>query len=210
MAGPSSASTRGTRRWRCKRAIQMTDKDVPLDIVLHTPGGLVLAAMQIAWALKDHKARVTVFVPHCIKEKVTAALAAGIKTVLLPARNRRDFDDIPQAAKQQLRFVCGSIAMLRARWPLRPSPHAARDTVSFDGPALDCGATIWVERQRQSGWGSDVAAFGMIVAGGCERKDYVGSAVLIVAPRRPSGDVDCRARRWSSGASLRSSAARRR
>jgi ATP-dependent Lon protease len=40
-----------------------------------------------------------------IKEKVTAGLAAGIKTVLLPARNRRDFDDIPEAAKQQLRFV---------------------------------------------------------------------------------------------------------
>jgi ATP-dependent Lon protease len=40
-----------------------------------------------------------------IKEKVTAALAAGIGTVLLPARNRRDFDDIPEAAKQKLRFV---------------------------------------------------------------------------------------------------------
>jgi ATP-dependent Lon protease len=40
-----------------------------------------------------------------IKEKVTAALAAGIGTVLLPARNKRDFDDIPEAAKQKLRFV---------------------------------------------------------------------------------------------------------
>ncbi len=30
------------------RAIQMTDDDVPLDLVLHTPGGLVLAALQIA------------------------------------------------------------------------------------------------------------------------------------------------------------------
>jgi ATP-dependent Lon protease len=40
-----------------------------------------------------------------IKEKVTAALAAGIETVLLPARNKRDFDDIPQAAKDKLRFV---------------------------------------------------------------------------------------------------------
>jgi ClpP class serine protease len=46
------------------RAIQMTDEDVPLDIVLHTPGGLVLAALQIARAIREHKAKVTAFVPH--------------------------------------------------------------------------------------------------------------------------------------------------
>lgn len=46
------------------RAIQMTDSDVPLDIVLHTPGGLVLAALQIAHAIRAHKAKVTVFIPH--------------------------------------------------------------------------------------------------------------------------------------------------
>jgi ClpP class serine protease len=46
------------------RAIQMTGDDVPLDIVLHTPGGLVLAALQIARAIREHKAKVTVFVPH--------------------------------------------------------------------------------------------------------------------------------------------------
>jgi ClpP class serine protease len=46
------------------RAIQMTDDDVPLDIVLHTPGGLVLAALQIARAIHEHKAKVTVFMPH--------------------------------------------------------------------------------------------------------------------------------------------------
>src|SRR5918999_5686210 len=46
------------------RAIQMTDQEVPLDLVLHTPGGLVLAALQIARAVRDHKAKVTVFVPH--------------------------------------------------------------------------------------------------------------------------------------------------
>jgi ClpP class serine protease len=46
------------------RAVQMTDDDVPLDIVLHTPGGLVLAAVQIAQAIRDRKGKVTVFVPH--------------------------------------------------------------------------------------------------------------------------------------------------
>jgi len=46
------------------RAIHMTDEEVPLDIVLHTPGGLVLAALQIARAIQQHKGKVTVFVPH--------------------------------------------------------------------------------------------------------------------------------------------------
>ena len=46
------------------RAIHMTDPDVPLDLVLHTPGGLVLAAYQIAHALRLHRGKVTVFVPH--------------------------------------------------------------------------------------------------------------------------------------------------
>ena len=40
-----------------------------------------------------------------IKEKVLAALRAGIHTVLLPARNRRDLDDIPASAQQQLQFI---------------------------------------------------------------------------------------------------------
>ncbi len=46
------------------RAIRMTPPDMPIDIVLHTPGGLVLASQQIACALCDHKAKVTAFIPH--------------------------------------------------------------------------------------------------------------------------------------------------
>lgn len=46
------------------RAIKLTDKNIPIDIILHTPGGLVLASEQIANALKKHQAKVTVFVPH--------------------------------------------------------------------------------------------------------------------------------------------------
>ena len=40
-----------------------------------------------------------------IKEKVVAAAAAGLKRVMLPARNRRDFDEIPQGAREKLEFV---------------------------------------------------------------------------------------------------------
>jgi ClpP class serine protease len=46
------------------RAIHGTADDRPIDLILHTPGGLVLAAEQIARALIDHKGKVTVFVPH--------------------------------------------------------------------------------------------------------------------------------------------------
>ena len=46
------------------RACVMTDPEVPIDLVLHTPGGLVLAAMQIARAIRERKGKVTVFVPH--------------------------------------------------------------------------------------------------------------------------------------------------
>jgi ClpP class serine protease len=46
------------------RAINLTDDEVPIDLILHTPGGLVLATERIACALRRHKAKVTVFVPH--------------------------------------------------------------------------------------------------------------------------------------------------
>ncbi len=46
------------------RAIRMTPPDMPIDFIIHTPGGLVLAAEQIARALNKHPAKVTVFVPH--------------------------------------------------------------------------------------------------------------------------------------------------
>ena len=46
------------------RAIRLTPPDMPIDLILHTPGGLVLAAEQIAQALVRHPARVTVFIPH--------------------------------------------------------------------------------------------------------------------------------------------------
>ena len=40
-----------------------------------------------------------------VKEKVLAALRAGITTVMLPERNRRDLEDIPADARDQLTFV---------------------------------------------------------------------------------------------------------
>lgn len=46
------------------RVVRMTPPDKPIDLILHTPGGLVLASEQIARALCNHPAKVTVYVPH--------------------------------------------------------------------------------------------------------------------------------------------------
>src|SRR5258708_2550595 len=58
-------------------AIKETPDDVPIDLVIHTPGGLVLAAMQIARAVEAHKANVTVYVPvYAMSGGTLIALAA--------------------------------------------------------------------------------------------------------------------------------------
>ena len=58
-------------------AIKDTPEDMPIDFVLHTPGGLVLAAMQIARAIEAHKAKVTVYVPvYAMSGGTLMALAA--------------------------------------------------------------------------------------------------------------------------------------
>jgi ClpP class serine protease len=58
-------------------AIKETPRDVPIDLILHTPGGLVLAAMQIARAVEAHPAKVTVYVPvYAMSGGTLIALAA--------------------------------------------------------------------------------------------------------------------------------------
>jgi ClpP class serine protease len=58
-------------------AIKETPTDVPIDLILHTPGGLVLAAMQIARAVEAHPAKVTVYVPvYAMSGGTLIALAA--------------------------------------------------------------------------------------------------------------------------------------
>jgi ClpP class serine protease len=46
------------------RAIRLTPRELPIDLIVHTPGGLVLAAEQIAHAFCRHHGKVTVMVPH--------------------------------------------------------------------------------------------------------------------------------------------------
>ena len=57
---------------------------MPIDIILHTPGGLALAATQIAMALKAHPAKKTVIVPHYAMSGGTLIAFAADKIIMDP------------------------------------------------------------------------------------------------------------------------------
>src|SRR3954447_16578118 len=66
------------------RAIRDTPPDRPIEIILHTPGGLVLAAQQIASALADHEGKVTAVVPHYAMSGGTLIALAADEIVVEP------------------------------------------------------------------------------------------------------------------------------
>src|SRR5882724_12555327 len=66
------------------RAIKLTDKTVPINLILHTPGGLVLAARQIAHALQNHQGKITVYVPHYAMSGGTLLALAADQIVMDP------------------------------------------------------------------------------------------------------------------------------
>lgn len=96
------------------------------DIHVHVPAGAIpkdgpSAGVAMFLALTSMMLNRPIFADHAmtgeislrglvlpvggIKEKVLAALRAGIKTVMLPARNKKDLEDIPEDAKKLLKFV---------------------------------------------------------------------------------------------------------
>jgi len=106
------------------RAIRMTPADMPIDLILHTPGGLVLASDQIAYALKRHPGRVTVIVPHY-------AMSGGTLVALAADEILMDPDAVLGPVDPQL----GSL--LRGAWPAasilaaleQPNPNRDDETL---------------------------------------------------------------------------------
>jgi ClpP class serine protease len=86
------------------RAIRLTPPEMPIDLLLHTPGGLVLASDQIAYALKRHDGPVTVIVPHF-------AMSGGTLIALAADEILMDPDAVLGPVDPQL----GSIP--RGSWP---------------------------------------------------------------------------------------------
>jgi ATP-dependent Lon protease len=73
-----------------------------------------------------------------IKEKVIAAARAGIRTVILPARNRKDFEDIPESARKELEFVWAervddALAAALGEAPAEARARATRSAAGDEG-----------------------------------------------------------------------------
>jgi ATP-dependent Lon protease len=71
-----------------------------------------------------------------IKEKVVAAHSAGLKRVMLPARNRRDYDDIPEIARRDMEFIWlerVEEAVAAALEPARPAENAPSSVPQLAG-----------------------------------------------------------------------------
>jgi ClpP class serine protease len=106
------------------RAIRMTPAGMPIDLILHTPGGLVLASDQIAYALKRHPGRITVIVPHY-------AMSGGTLVALAADEILMDPDAVLGPVDPQL----GSL--LRGAWPAasilaaleQPNPNRDDETL---------------------------------------------------------------------------------
>jgi ClpP class serine protease len=89
------------------RAIDLTDSNLPIDLVLHTPGGLVLAAQQIAHALLRHPAKVTVMVPHCAMSGGTLLALAADEILLAPSAVLGPID--PQIGQQPAASILAAV-----------------------------------------------------------------------------------------------------
>jgi ClpP class serine protease len=89
------------------RAIRLTPAKMPIDFIIHTPGGLVLAAEQIAYALKRHKGKVTIFVPHYAMSGGTLLALSADKVVMDPDAVLGPVD--PQLGSAQESYPAASI-----------------------------------------------------------------------------------------------------
>jgi len=91
------------------RAIELTGPKVPIDLVLHTPGGLVLAAEQISRALSRHQAKVTVMVPHYAMSGGTLIALAADEIVLALSAVLGPVD--PQLGQQPAASILAAVAL---------------------------------------------------------------------------------------------------
>jgi ClpP class serine protease len=105
------------------RAIRMTPKEMPIDLILHTPGGLVLASEQIASALKHHKGKVTVLVPHYAMSGGTLVAMAADEITMDPDAVLGPVD--PQLGSPQGSYPAASILKALEQ----PNPNRDDQTV---------------------------------------------------------------------------------
>jgi ClpP class serine protease len=116
------------------RAIEMSAPTIPIDLVLHTPGGLVLAAEQIATAVTNHPGPVTIHVPHYAMSGGTLIALGADQIVMAPsavlgpvdpnwASTRPPRSWPPWARKTPTRPTTRPSSW--PTWPARPRPRCA-------------------------------------------------------------------------------------
>src|SRR5882672_5966270 len=105
------------------RAIRLTPDDMPIDLVLHTPGGLVLAAEQIAFALQRRKGPTTVLVPHYAMSGGTLLSLAADHLIVDPNAVLGPVD--PQLGGAQSSFPAASIVKALQQ----PNPNREDNTL---------------------------------------------------------------------------------
>ena len=86
-----------------------------------------------------------------IKEKVLAAHAAGIKRVMLPARNRRDYDDIPEIARREMEFIWLERVEEAVAAALEPNEAGRRRRLPFRNSLTPRRKFQFSARPRESG-----------------------------------------------------------
>lgn len=98
------------------RAIRLAPKDKPIDLIIHTPGGLATAASQIALALRDHPAETRVIIPHYAMSGGTLIALAADKIIMDRHAVLGPVD--PQLSTQNGVFPAGSILRVLETKPI--------------------------------------------------------------------------------------------
>jgi ClpP class serine protease len=98
------------------RAIRMTPHDTPIDLIMHTPGGIALAATQIAMALKAHPAKKTVIVPHYAMSGGTLIALAADEILMDPHAVLGPVD--PQLTDGQGAYAASSLVKVIREKPI--------------------------------------------------------------------------------------------
>ncbi|MDI6897040.1 MAG: ATP-dependent Clp protease proteolytic subunit [Methanocella conradii] len=98
------------------RAIRMTPPDTPIDLIMHTPGGIALAATQIAMALKAHPSKKTVIVPHYAMSGGTLIALAADEILMDPHAVLGPVD--PQLSDGMAAYPASSVIQVLGKKPV--------------------------------------------------------------------------------------------
>ncbi len=94
----------------------MTPPDTPIDMIMHTPGGIALAATQISLALKAHPAKKTVIVPHYAMSGGTLIALAADEILMDPHAVLGPVD--PQLTDGQGAYAAASVVKVLKEKPV--------------------------------------------------------------------------------------------